>query len=175
MDPKTILVATMEAVKLRNLFLVFVVLTVLTVTAHIADFDEVWQSRAEEAKTAARQAYHPDPEKVINHFNKHVHKVTQGDNSTRRELHNQGNRFIAPPNPAAKEVTKRDYAPESVWKSWLWRSEGDLMMDGAFFTQSGNSGQSYSKRDLITPKPGSYVPRLTRFSGSMNCVPNSPC
>ena len=72
MEPKTILVATMEAVKLRNLFLVFVVLTVSTATAHIPD--EVWQNRAEEAKTAARQAYQPDPEKVINHFNKHVHK-----------------------------------------------------------------------------------------------------
>ncbi|KAJ8563251.1 hypothetical protein K7X08_031703 [Anisodus acutangulus] len=29
----------------------------------------------------------------------------------------QGNLFIAPPNPNAKEVTKRDYAPESVWKN----------------------------------------------------------
>ncbi|XP_057479216.1 LOW QUALITY PROTEIN: pectate lyase-like [Actinidia eriantha] len=428
----------------RNRF--FFVFTVSTITAHIADFDEVWQKRAEEAKTAARQAYHLDPEKVINHFNEHVHKVTEGDNSTRRELHkyhgpclatnpidrcwrcqknweknrmrladcalgfgrhttggkggkiyvvtdpsdndlvnpklgtlrhaviqpkplwiifarnmvirlseeliftsnktvdarganvhitggsgftlqfvrniiihglhihdiqpgngglirdsvyhygyrsrsdgdgvsifgstniwidhlsmsncadglidavmgstaitisnchfthqmiiqvmlfgasdsysgdtvmqitvafnhfgqgmvqrmprvrwgfvhvvnndythwlmyaiggsqhptiiSQGNRFIAPPNPAAKEVTKRDYAPESMWNSWLWRSEGDLMVDGAFFTQSGNPGQSYSKTDLITPKPGSYVTRLTSFSGSLNCVPNSPC
>ena len=74
MEPKAILIVTMEAVKLRTLFLVFVVLRVSTATAHIADFDEVWQKRAEEAKTAARQAYHRDPEKVINHFNKHVHK-----------------------------------------------------------------------------------------------------
>jgi len=49
----------------------------------------------------------------------------------------QGNRFIAPPNDAAKQVTKRDYAPESEWKNWQWRSEGDLLMNGAFFVQSG--------------------------------------
>ncbi|GMP33534.1 hypothetical protein CsSME_00006815 [Camellia sinensis var. sinensis] len=87
----------------------------------------------------------------------------------------QGNRFIAPQNPFAKEVTKRDYAPQSVWKNWLWRSEGDVMMDGAFFTQSGNPNQHYPTKDLIPPKPGSYVSTLTQFSGSLNCVPNSPC
>ncbi|WOL13095.1 pectate lyase-like [Canna indica] len=35
----------------------------------------------------------------------------------------QGNRFLGPPNRAAKEVTHRDYAPESMWKNWNWRSE----------------------------------------------------
>ncbi|XP_059645211.1 pectate lyase-like [Cornus florida] len=102
----------------------------------------------------------------------------------------QGNRFIAPPNPAAKEVTKRDYAPESVWKNWLWRSEGDLLMNGAFFRQSGDPKlaftksdlvdhgdlkKSFDKKDLIKPKPGSYVRRLTRFAGSLNCRPKQPC
>ncbi|KAF7135526.1 hypothetical protein RHSIM_Rhsim08G0159400 [Rhododendron simsii] len=74
-----------------------------------------------------------------------------------------------------EQVTKRDYAPESVWKNWLWRSEGDLMMKGAFFIQSGNPKQSYPKKDLISPKPGSYVPRLTHFSGALSCVANRQC
>ncbi|KAF3444755.1 hypothetical protein FNV43_RR14448 [Rhamnella rubrinervis] len=89
----------------------------------------------------------------------------------------QGNRFIAPPNPAAKEVTKRDYASEAEWKKWTWRSEGDLMMNGAFFVQSGNSRgrRPRGKSNMIKAKPGSFVRRLTRFSGTLECVPKKPC
>ncbi|KAA8530322.1 hypothetical protein F0562_005031 [Nyssa sinensis] len=89
----------------------------------------------------------------------------------------QGNRFIAPPNPAAKEVTKRDYTLESTWKSWTWRSEGDLMMNGAFFVESGdvNAARRLGKRDRLTAKPGTSVRRLTRFAGSLSCKPGRPC
>ncbi|XP_057950993.1 pectate lyase-like [Malania oleifera] len=89
----------------------------------------------------------------------------------------QGNRFIAPPDEFAKEVTKRDYAPESVWKSWTWRSEGDLMMNGAFFVESGNPKVSFpfSKKDVIKAKPGTFVTRLTRFAGTLDCIPGRPC
>ncbi|XP_019053466.1 PREDICTED: probable pectate lyase P59 [Nelumbo nucifera] len=89
----------------------------------------------------------------------------------------QGNRFIAPPTLAAKEVTKRDYAPESEWKHWTWRSEDDLMMNGAFFVQSGNPSRKhpFSKKDMIPAKPGTYVSTLTRFSGALGCKINKPC
>ncbi|KAL9682540.1 hypothetical protein QQ045_014341 [Rhodiola kirilowii] len=87
----------------------------------------------------------------------------------------QGNRFIAPHNAAAKEVTKRDYAPESVWKTWTWTSEKDLMMNGAFFVQSGGPIKRLSADDVISAKPGSYVTRLTRYAGSLSCKPNQPC
>ncbi|GAV63758.1 Pec_lyase_C domain-containing protein/Pec_lyase_N domain-containing protein [Cephalotus follicularis] len=89
----------------------------------------------------------------------------------------QGNRFIAPPNAAAKEVTKREYAPESEWKNWLWKSEGDLLMNGAFFPQSGDphAKHSFSKLDMIKYKPGTFVTRLTRFSGSLKCVLGKAC
>ncbi|GMH01342.1 hypothetical protein Nepgr_003181 [Nepenthes gracilis] len=89
----------------------------------------------------------------------------------------QGNRFIAPHNLFAKEVTKRDYAPMSVWKNWLWRSENDLMMNGAFFVKSGDPKRmaEFTAKDVITAKPGSYVPRLTRFSGALHCTINKPC
>ncbi|KAF8390257.1 hypothetical protein HHK36_024782 [Tetracentron sinense] len=89
----------------------------------------------------------------------------------------QGNRFIAPPNLAAKEVTKRDYAGEDVWKQWTWRSEGDLMMNGAFFVKSGNPSKRrpFSKKDMITAKPGTFVTRLTRFSGALNCKRKQGC
>ncbi|XP_073147341.1 probable pectate lyase P59 isoform X2 [Henckelia pumila] len=88
----------------------------------------------------------------------------------------QGNRFIAPENPFAKDVTKRDYAPESVWKNWVWRSEGDLMMNGAFFTQSGDPNYKFAGvSDNISPKPGEYVSHLTRFSGPLACIRGKPC
>ncbi|KAF5207675.1 Pectate lyase [Thalictrum thalictroides] len=89
----------------------------------------------------------------------------------------QGNRFIAPPNPFAKEITKRDYAAENEWQKWTWRSEGDLMMNGAFFVQSGNPSKNrpYSNEDMISAKPGSFVTRLTRFAGALNCVDKRPC
>jgi len=42
------------------------------------------------------------------------------------------------------------------------------MMRGAFFVQSGNPKQSYPNKDFIPPKPGSFVTRLTRFSGALS-------
>ncbi|XP_052108116.1 pectate lyase-like [Arachis duranensis] len=87
----------------------------------------------------------------------------------------QGNRFIAPPNPAAKEVTKRDYAPQSVWKNWNWRSEGDLMLNGAFFVESGTKVTNFPKSAGITAKPGSFTSSLTRFAGPLKCVVHKPC
>ncbi|KAM6594110.1 hypothetical protein CsatA_001813 [Cannabis sativa] len=87
----------------------------------------------------------------------------------------QGNRFIAPQDINCKEVTKRDYAPESVWKTWNWRSEGDLMMNGAFFVESGSTVKNVPNKDVINAKPGTFVTRLTRFAGALNCVKNKPC
>ncbi|KAJ6970330.1 pectate lyase-like [Populus alba x Populus x berolinensis] len=87
----------------------------------------------------------------------------------------QGNRFIAPSDPACKEVTKRDYAVESVWKSWNWRSEGDLLLNGAFFVQSGNAIKTMNKPGVINAKPGGHVSMLTRFSGALDCVRGRPC
>ncbi|KAJ8773753.1 hypothetical protein K2173_006403 [Erythroxylum novogranatense] len=89
----------------------------------------------------------------------------------------QGNRFIAPNNIAAKEVTKREYAMQSEWKNWNWISEGDLMMNGAFFVPSGNPAASkmFTKQDVFSWKPGTYVTRLTRYSGSLDCFVGRPC
>ncbi|KAG9451826.1 hypothetical protein H6P81_004730 [Aristolochia fimbriata] len=89
----------------------------------------------------------------------------------------QGNRYIAPPDMAAKEVTKRDYAPESEWRSWTWKSEGDLMLNGAFFRQSGGprNKHQFSSKDFIKAKPGTHAKRLTRFAGTLNCKPLRPC
>ncbi|KAL6957727.1 pectate lyase, partial [Sarracenia purpurea var. burkii] len=74
-------------------------------------------------------------------------------------------------------VTKRDYATESEWSTWQWRSEGDLLMNGAFFIESGEplGTKPYSRLEMMTAKPGSYVTRLTRMAGALDCKPNTPC
>ncbi|KAK2966933.1 hypothetical protein RJ640_002118 [Escallonia rubra] len=103
----------------------------------------------------------------------------------------QGNRFIAPPDPKAKEtltaalimgwyvqqVTHRNNAVESEWKSWIWRSEGDVMMNGAFFVQSGNpnGARAFPNLKLIRPQPGTEVTRLTKFTGSLGCRVRKAC
>lgn len=89
----------------------------------------------------------------------------------------QGNRFIAPQDRNAKEVTKRDYAMPSEWGRWQWRSQGDYFLNGAFFVQSGspNFGGRFGSNNVINAKPGTAVTILTRFAGPLNCRPHQPC
>ncbi|CAH2055350.1 unnamed protein product [Thlaspi arvense] len=89
-----------------------------------------------------------------------------------------GNRFIAPPHkPHYREVTKRDYAPEGVWKNWNWRSEKDYFMNGAYFRQSGNPRFkcSHSRQQMIKPKHGVAVSKLTKYAGALDCRVGKPC
>lgn len=89
----------------------------------------------------------------------------------------QGNRFIAPNDNAAKEITHREYATPQQYSQWRWTSEMDLFMNGATFLQSGAHilAQSYGKDAMIKPRDGSFVTRLTRFSGALNCRVGKPC
>ncbi|KAK2365802.1 pectate lyase [Trifolium repens] len=89
----------------------------------------------------------------------------------------QGNRFIAPDNGAAKEITHRDYAPPEVWKNWQWSSEMDLFMNGAKFVSSGApiNRAPYKKGFMMKPRDGTAVSRLTRYAGALNCIVGRPC
>ncbi|XP_020224116.1 pectate lyase-like [Cajanus cajan] len=89
----------------------------------------------------------------------------------------EGNRFIGPNIRFAKEITKREYTDESIWKNWQWRSINDVYMNGAFFVESGPElvNRPFSRQDMITAKPGSYVGRLTRYAGSLRCRVGLPC
>ncbi|GMI87354.1 hypothetical protein like AT1G14420 [Hibiscus trionum] len=89
----------------------------------------------------------------------------------------QGNRFRAPRNVAAKEVCKREDTRPEVWKSWNWRSEGDLMLNGAVFTQSGdpNASKKFGADKMLAFKPAHMVPLLVKFSGALTCSPAKPC
>ncbi|KAL0431691.1 UNVERIFIED_CONTAM: putative pectate lyase P59 [Sesamum radiatum] len=66
----------MEGTKLNWLFISFLACASMLplLRANIAEYDEVWRRRAAEAYNRTLQAYHPDPVKVVMHFNKHVNK-----------------------------------------------------------------------------------------------------
>lgn len=87
----------------------------------------------------------------------------------------QGNRFIAPPNNAPKEVAKRGQVSEREWRTWNWRSENDLMMNGAYFVESGHPISDVEGKNITKSKPGAYAARLTRFAGALRCLITGPC
>ncbi|GAA0163152.1 lyase [Lithospermum erythrorhizon] len=88
----------------------------------------------------------------------------------------QGNRFLAPNDRFNKEVTKHEDAPEGVWKNWNWRSEGDLMLNGAFFTISGaGASSSYAKASSLSARPSTLVNSLTSSAGALSCKKGKHC
>ncbi|KAI3495998.1 hypothetical protein L1887_38348 [Cichorium endivia] len=97
-----------------------------------------------------------------------------GDGAT---IINQGNRFIAP-DGACKEVTNMRQVPQSVWRKWTWRSEGDLLLNGAYFRESGNPhcAKTYKGPPLIPAQPASTVAQLTKYVGAyLGCKVGFPC
>ncbi|XP_073295275.1 probable pectate lyase 5 [Primulina huaijiensis] len=91
-------------------------------------------------------------------------------------INSQGNRFLAPNDRFNKEVTKHEDAPESEWKNWNWRTEGDLMLNGAFFTTSGaGASSSYAKASSLGARPSSLISSITSSAGAMNCKKGSRC
>lgn len=50
------------------------------------------------------------------------------------------------------------------------------MMNGAIFVESGSGASNHPARmDLMPFKPGTYVPKLTKFSGALECFVGKPC
>ncbi|CAM8914542.1 unnamed protein product [Rhodiola kirilowii] len=78
--------------------------------------------------------------------------------------------FLAPNDEFTKEVTKHEDAPESEWKHWNWRSDGDLLLNGSFFTKSGaGASSSYAKASSLGARPSSLVSSLTGGAGVLSC------
>jgi len=49
-------------------------------------------------------------------------------------------------------------------------------MNGAIFEKSGGANQrKVNKDEWVKPKPGTYVTRLARNSGALDCRPGKPC
>ncbi|KAJ6843121.1 putative pectate lyase 5 [Iris pallida] len=81
-------------------------------------------------------------------------------------INSQGNRYIAPSDPNSKEVTKRVDTAEGQWAGWNWRTEGDLMVNGAFFVPSGEGLEAkYSKAESLAPKTAAMIDQLTMNAG----------
>lgn len=56
------------------LFLFTIIFGVIpSLKGHIGEYDDVWQKRAEEAKKASMDAYHPNPEEITFKLNEQVH------------------------------------------------------------------------------------------------------
>ncbi|KAK3000811.1 hypothetical protein RJ639_017417 [Escallonia herrerae] len=91
-------------------------------------------------------------------------------------INSQGNRYLAPTDPFAKEVTKRVETAASQWKGWNWRSEGDLLLNGAYFTPSGaGASASYARASSLGAKSSSMVGTITSGAGVLSCRRGHQC
>lgn len=74
------------------------------------------------------------------------------------------------------QVTKHEDAVESEWKKWNWRTKGDLMVNGAYFTASGGeASSSYARASSLSARPSSLVGSITIGAGTLNCKKGSRC
>ncbi|KAL6578105.1 hypothetical protein OROMI_010433 [Orobanche minor] len=85
-------------------------------------------------------------------------------------INSQGNRYTAPTDPNAKElpsdVTKRVNTDEGEWSGWNWRTDGDVMVNGAFFVPSGEGlSVQYAKASSVDPKSAALINQLTMNAG----------
>lgn len=66
------------------------------------------------------------------------------------------------------QVTKRVDTDTNGWSNWNWRSEGDIMINGAFFVPSGaGSSPEYAQASSVEPKGANYIDQITMNVGVM--------
>ncbi|XP_047964707.1 probable pectate lyase 5 [Salvia hispanica] len=81
-------------------------------------------------------------------------------------VNSEGNRFTASDDHNVKEVTKHEDASEGEWANWNWRSNGDLMLNGAFFVPSGDGAKpQYAKASSFDPISVNQIDQLTMNAG----------
>ncbi|KAL7186755.1 hypothetical protein ACSBR2_028477 [Camellia fascicularis] len=92
-------------------------------------------------------------------------------------INSQGNVFIALDDKSTKEVTKHDSPQGSTeWKNWNWRSDGDMMLNGAFFTPSGQENPgSYAKASSMVARPATLVTSISPSAGVLDCQIGQQC
>jgi len=101
-----------------------------------------------------------------------MYAIGGGKNPT---IISEGNRFIAPINPRAKEVTHRQI-PSSPWDSGTWISNRDVLINGATFLQSRSPLQLQPiESKIIGAMHGRFAGRATKYAGPLKCVPKRPC
>lgn len=75
------------------------------------------------------------------------------------------------------QVTKRVVnSGDRRWSHWNWRSEGDLMLNGAYFTPSGRgAAANYARASSLSAKSSSLVATLTSEAGALRCRRGVAC
>ena len=57
---------------------------------------------------------------------------------------------------------------EREWTEWNWRTEGDIMVNGAFFVPSGGGlSTQYAKASSVDPKSAAFIQQLTMNAGAL--------
>ncbi|XP_023743177.1 pectate lyase 4 [Lactuca sativa] len=107
---------------------------------------------------------------VNNDFEKWGEYAIGGSNEP--TILSQGNKYVAPDGANYKEVTRRAEATEDEWSKWSWKSENDVLENGATFKQSG--GDIPITPEMITPDT-TPVAELTADAGLLVCSPGTPC
>lgn len=63
-------------------------------------------------------------------------------------------------------MTKRVDTDEREWSQWNWRTEGDLLVNGAYFVPSGQElSMQYAKASSIQPNSALLIDQLTMNAG----------
>ena len=74
------------------------------------------------------------------------------------------------------QVTKHEEAPKSEWRDWNWKSEGGMMLNGAYFQKSGLAATStYARASSLSARPSNLVGSITMGAGVLNCKKGSRC
>ncbi|CAN0909186.1 Probable pectate lyase 13 [Linum grandiflorum] len=86
-------------------------------------------------------------------------------------INSQGNRYVAPTDPDAKEVTKRVETDEKEWSRWNWRTDGDIMVNGAFFVPSGAGVSAmYERATSLNAMAATFVGQITVNAGVLGAT-----
>lgn len=63
-------------------------------------------------------------------------------------------------------MTKRVDTKEGDWEGWNWRTDGDVLVNGAYFVPSGQGlSAQYSKASSVEPKSAAMIDQLTMTAG----------
>lgn len=74
------------------------------------------------------------------------------------------------------QVTKRVDLNTHRWRHWNWRSEGDLLLNGAYFIPSGaGAAANYARASSLGAKSSSLVASLTSTAGALSCRRGVQC
>ena len=66
------------------------------------------------------------------------------------------------------KVTRRMDAVDEEWSRWNWRTEGDMMVNGAYFVPSGDGlGAQFALASSVEPRAAGFIDQITRNAGTL--------